>query len=282
MDAQVKASSGSLGAGSAAIGRARRSSMTCLLCGGGRQSVAFREFDVDILRCRDCGHVFSSYEAKAHYDGFWGTEVADPDPYWSAARESMYHDFRRRFIAGRSGRLLDMGCGLGFFAKGVAQSPGWQAYGCEISPAAVRYAREKLRLSTIVCSRLEDADLPSGSFDVITMWDVIDHILHPDPLLNRCHSLLKEGGFCFIRTPNIRIQLLRARVNRAIKGMRPGATFLQAGDHAHHYSPSSIRRLLERNGFTQVEFVPTSAAGEGRVVRSRAGAGGPQRWRPEL
>src|SRR5262245_7007000 len=64
--------------------------LTCLLCGGRRHRVAFREFDIDILRCRACGHVFSSYEADPHYDGFWGDEVADADHYWSIARQPMY------------------------------------------------------------------------------------------------------------------------------------------------------------------------------------------------
>src|SRR5262245_34363492 len=107
----------------------------CLLCNSARRDVVFREFDVDIVRCSDCGHVFSSAPTDSNYDGYWGDEVVQPDAYWSAARESMYVDFRNRFITGRSGRLLDMGCGLGFFVRGIAANPSWQAHGCEISPA---------------------------------------------------------------------------------------------------------------------------------------------------
>ena len=167
----------------------------------------------------------------------------------------MYQEFLGRFAEGRSGRLLDMGCGLGFFVKKASALSGWQAYGCEISPAAVRYGRETLGLPNIVCSRLESVDLPTGSFDILTLWDVLDHILHPDPLLRRCHSLLTEDGFLFIRTPNVQVQLARARVNKLIRGMKPGIAYLQARDHTHHYSTSSLRTLLERNGFRQIEFV---------------------------
>jgi 2-polyprenyl-3-methyl-5-hydroxy-6-metoxy-1,4-benzoquinol methylase len=166
----------------------------------------------------------------------------------------MYEDFFKRFIAGRSGRLLDMGCGLGFFVKAMEAHGAWEAYGCEISPAAVRYAREKLGLRNVAGGRLEDTGLPDGSFDLITMWDVIDHIPRPDPVLRRCHALLKEGGRCFIRAPNVSVQLPRAWLNRLLRGMRPGVTYLQARDHAHHYSTSSLRRLLERNGFSRIEF----------------------------
>jgi 2-polyprenyl-3-methyl-5-hydroxy-6-metoxy-1,4-benzoquinol methylase len=167
----------------------------------------------------------------------------------------MHQDFFKRFLTGRSGRLLDMGCGLGFFLKAMAPYANWGAYGCEISPAAVRYAREKLGLQNVICGRLEDADFPQSSFDVITMWDVIDHILRPDLLLKRCHALLREGGICFIRTPNILIHLPRARLIKLLRGMRPGVAYLQARDHLHHYSMPSIRRLLKRNGFSRVEFV---------------------------
>jgi 2-polyprenyl-3-methyl-5-hydroxy-6-metoxy-1,4-benzoquinol methylase len=228
----------------------------CLLCGSLRHRVVFREFDVDILRCLECRHVFSSFAADPHYDGFWGDEVVDEDhSYWRQAREAMYQDFLAKFLASRSGRLLDMGCGLGFFVRNVASLANWEAYGCEISPAAVRYAREKLGLDNITCSRLEDVGLSSGSFDIITLWDVIDHILRPDPVLRRCHTLLRDGGMCFLRTPNVSIQLFRARINKLVRGMRPNIDYMQARNHAHQYSMFTIRRLLERNGFTRIEFV---------------------------
>ena len=231
-------------------------SLRCLLCGGLRHCVVFSEGEIDIVRCRECQHVFSSYAGNPHYDGYWGEEVADEDHlYWRDARQGMYQDFIKKFLAGRSGRLLDMGCGLGFFPRTVSQVERWEAYGCEISQAAVRYAQSKLGLSNIVCSRLDEVDLPRESFDVITMWDVIDHILRPDPLLGRCHALLRDGGICFIRTPNVSIQLLRARIKKLVTGLSPGVSYLQARNHAHHYSMSSIRKLLRRNGFERVEFV---------------------------
>ena len=228
----------------------------CLLCGDLRHRPIFNEHGIDILQCCECRHVFSSFEANPHYDGFWGEEVKEGDHfYWSKARSRMHQDFLRRFLVGRSGRLFDVGCGLGFFLKAVAPYTNWEAYGCEISPAAVRYARETLGLANVICGPPEDADLPESSFDIVTMWDVIEHFLRPDPLLRRCHTLLKERGICFIRTPNIRFHLPRARLIKLLRGTRPGVAYLQARDHLHHYSMSSIRRLLERNGFSLIEFV---------------------------
>lgn len=227
----------------------------CLLCSGVQHRTVFTEFGIDILRC-NCGHVFSSFRADPHYSGFWGNEVASGEHfYWSKARARMHRGFFKRFVAGRSGRLLDMGSGLGFFMKAMAAYQNWDVYGCEISPAAVKYAREQLGVRQVVCSPLQDADLPRASFDIITMWDVIDHILHPDPLLNHCHALLKKDGILFIRTPNVSVQLLRARLMKAVGAIRPGMRYLQGSDHAHHYSMHSIRKLLERNGFVDVAFM---------------------------
>jgi SAM-dependent methyltransferase len=137
----------------------------------------------------------------------------------------------------------------------MAAHPTWEAYGCEISPAAVRYAHETLGLRNVIGGRLEDTKFPEGSFDIITIWDVIEHLLHPEPVLTHCHALLREKGICFIRTPNIEVQLIRARLKKLVRGMQPNSAYLMAHDHLHHYSMSSIRRLLERNGFSNVEFV---------------------------
>lgn len=240
----------------AAAAMAPPAQLHCLLCKGVQHRAIFTEFGIDILRCKTCGHVFSSFRADLHYAGFWGDEVAaDEHFYWGKARARMHRDFFKRFIAGRSGRLLDMGSGLGFFLKAMMPYREWDAYGCEISPAAVKYAREQLGLRKVVCSPLQDVDLPRDSFDMITMWDVIDHVPHPDPLLEHCHALLKEDGTLFIRTPNISVQILCARAKKAICGIQPGTKYLQATDHPHQYSMRSIERLLDRNGFVDVAFV---------------------------
>lgn len=238
----------------------------CLLCKGTHHRTVFTEQDIDILCCNSCGHVFSSFRADPHYSGFWGSEVAPGEHYyWSKARARMHREFFRRFIAGRPGHLLDMGSGLGFFLKAMAAYPSWNAHGREISPAAVEYAREQLGLSNVICTRLQDADLPRASFDIITMWDVIDHILHPDPLLSHCHALLKKDGTLFIRTPNVSVQLLRVRLMKAVGALRPNMRYLQAGDHTHYYSMRSMQKLLERNGFVDVAFLhlPPIETGEG-------------------
>lgn len=184
----------------------------------------------------------------------------------------MHRDFIERFIAPGGGRLLDMGCGLGFFLKALAPYSRWETHGCEISSAAVRYAHQTLGLSRVVQTRLDEAQFSPEYFDLITMWDVLEHVPRPDPVLRRCDTMLRNGGICFIRTPNAAVQLFRARMKKLILGMRSDSGYLMARDHLHHYSMKSIRRLLERNGFSRIEFIHLHPIGSadalGQIAKS--------------
>jgi SAM-dependent methyltransferase len=168
----------------------------------------------------------------------------------------MYAGFCEQFIIGKSGRLLDVGCGLGFFVKALEPFQDWQTVGCEISDAAVQFARTRLGLANVMrLDKTGELDFPPNSFDIVTLWDVLEHLPCPDPLLINLRSILKQEGLLFLHTPNVQVQLLKARLKKLLKGMQPGLYYLEAKDHVHLYSMRSIRRLLERNGFSRVAFV---------------------------
>jgi Zn ribbon nucleic-acid-binding protein len=104
---------------------------TCLVCKSQKNRVVFREHEVDMLRCLGCGHVFSSWEADQNYEEFWGeSSIENEDQFWwNEAHGPMYSGFGRRFLEGRQGKLLDVGCGLGYFVKRASEHAGWDAYG---------------------------------------------------------------------------------------------------------------------------------------------------------
>ncbi|MFH0892315.1 MAG: class I SAM-dependent methyltransferase [Candidatus Falkowbacteria bacterium] len=229
----------------------------CVVCGVQNNNKAiFREDGIDILRCLNCGHVYSSCDAPEDGAGYFGADIGLQDHFWwREAHERMYRDFGRRFLTGRSGRLLDVGCGLGYFVKFVTERPGWKAYGSEISVPAADFARKELGLANIIAGEVQSAGFEKKSFDIITLWDVIEHVPDPHPLLKFLNSILKDDGVLFMHTPNIKIQLPKARIKKWLRGETPGAHYLEAKDHVNIYSAGTLSAILTANGYKDIKFI---------------------------
>lgn len=115
-----------------------------------------------------------------------------------------YGILKRRWAVERlqaRGRLLDVGCATGNFLHEM-QSAGWEVKGVEPSAQAATYAQERHGLSVQV-GTLRQAGLPSSSFDVLTMWDVFEHLHTPWADVIEAHRLLADGGLLVIRIPNM-------------------------------------------------------------------------------
>lgn len=229
--------------------------MMCTVCDTrAEEKVVFTEFGIDVLRCLECGHIMSSYNAAQHYDEYFDVPGRLDAYWWDQAHKAMYADFCRNILPSKAGRLLDVGAGLGYFVRTICQESNWEAYGSEISVGAVRYAKEVLGVTTITCGKLEESGYPLSSFDFVTLWDVIEHIPNPDSLLRQIANLLKPKARLFLHTPNAPVQLLKARIKKGIKGEDPEGHYLEARDHINLYSAAGITRVLERCGFTDVRF----------------------------
>ena len=216
------------------------------------------EDGVALRRCLNCGHVYSSWDQDEHYDGYWDRGVDRDDlAFWDDAHRPVYQQFVMRFLPAQSGTLVDVGCGLGFFLQTVQRArPSWTLHGYELSGVAVEWAHEHNRLEGVVQhGRVEDTALEPGSVDVITMWDVIEHLPRPQALLIHLRQLLKPGGFLFLQTPNWPFQHLRARV--AVKldgGAIAGKLYLAPKDHVNQFSRDSLTRLAVDTGFAAPRF----------------------------
>jgi len=99
-----------------------------------------------------------------------------------------------------SGRILDIGCSTGDFLA-TMQSRGWQAFGVEWMPQVAGLARQQYGLDVWV-GDFVDAPVVEESFDVITMWDVLEHLYFPTRALEKCSKLLVPGGILVITLPN--------------------------------------------------------------------------------
>ncbi len=149
--------------------------------------------------------------------------------------------------AHEGGRLLDVGCGNGRFLDQMRQL-GWKVTGVEPDGAAASVARENLGSQVFECS-LEEAELPSGRFDAITMNHVIEHVPDPIGTLRECHRVLKPGGKLVVATPNIKSMGCQAF----------GAYWrgLEVPRHLHLFCPQSLCMAAERAGL-EVQAIWTS------------------------
>ena len=142
-----------------------------------------------------------------------------------------------------AGRILDIGCGPGFFLE-AARRRGWQVEGMEMNDRCV----ERLRKLDIPVSTdpLEHSDLEAGSFDAVAMWEVLEHLRHPNQALEQVRQLLKPGGVLLICVPNF-----GSLVNRIMH--EKGGTF--AGySHVNFFEAPTLTRMQDNNGFDCVEI----------------------------
>ncbi len=142
------------------------------------------------------------------------------------------------------GRCLDFGCGRGNLAR-VAKDFGWTARGIENDPEGRRAAREEANVAVY----RDIADLtqaePNERFELITMWQVIEHLREPWIDMERVRSLLKPGGWIVIATPNV--DCLKARMLRADWENYRNPT------HLYYFNMRSLVALLRKSGFTRAD-----------------------------
>jgi 2-polyprenyl-3-methyl-5-hydroxy-6-metoxy-1,4-benzoquinol methylase len=162
------------------------------------------------------------------------------------------------------GRLLDVGCAKGVFLD-VARRQKWQVVGLEISEWASQYARKELGLD-VWAGTLEDAPWPDASFDAITAFDLIEHLVDPEGAIARARRLLREDGMLLIETPNASSVLhLGAELAfklTAIKWPLVQIYGIRPGGHVAFFDRDSLAHLLHDRGFevVRVSYDPIGQA----------------------
>lgn len=210
-----------------------------------------------LCRCATCGlvcvrhfpdpeelrKVYSEDYFKSHDSALMGYDDYARDRYCILKTASRRLDTIERYTPAR-GRLLDVGCALGFFLE-EARRRGWEVDGVDISAHAIQYANEQLGIPAR-CGMLREAGFEQNSFDVLTMWDVIEHVTDPVEELKYCRDLLKPRGLIVLSTPDV--ASLVAKITGA-KWMG----FKLAEEHLYYFSKRTISLALEKAGFEVLE-----------------------------
>jgi len=167
------------------------------------------------------------------------------DPTYVEEEQGRTETFQRvlRSFAQTKGRLLDIGCNTGVFMA-EAQTAGFEVFGVEPSRYAAGLARREKGLN-VHCG-VVPCSLPwKELFDVVTMWDVIEHVDDPLEIMRFIRSSLKAGGEFHLATMNV--ESLYAR----IAGHRWPWYMLM---HLHYFSPKTIAAMLRQAGFSTVRI----------------------------
>jgi SAM-dependent methyltransferase len=146
---------------------------------------------------------------------------------------------------GRPGQLLDYGCGTGHFLAG-AKRAGWQVTGLEPNARARHDAAARVGQPILEASAL--AGLAPGSFDIISLWHVLEHVHALHDTLNELINKLKAGGKLLIAVPNAEsLDAQHYRQNWAA---------YDVPRHLYHFAPDPMRRLLASHGLRLVQTLP--------------------------
>jgi 2-polyprenyl-3-methyl-5-hydroxy-6-metoxy-1,4-benzoquinol methylase len=231
--------------------------LACSLCGGTATRELYLKMGYPIAQCEQCNLVYANPRAPhekilARYsrEYFWNEYLPSLGAAGGSYDLGMF-DLRYRATLEMIGasttgrRLLEVGCGAGFFLK-AAERAGWQVEGIELSEEASRFAVDRLQLP-IRRERAEDAPIAPGSFDAAAMFDVIEHLFDPRAVLTATARALAPGGTLVISTPNF------ASVSRFLLGINWAV--LSPLEHVYYFTENSLSRLLAATGFTDVRFV---------------------------
>jgi len=233
--------------------------VACAICGGTDTRPVYVKSGYVIGRCTQCGLIYANPRAprekilaRYSHEYFWNEylpSVGATHGEYDLAHFDVRYGALLQMLAGRmSGRrLLEVGCGAGFFLK-AAERAGWEVTGIELSEDASRFATERLGLN-IRREPAEEALVAPGTIDAAAMFEVIEHLFDPRAVLSAIAHALVPGGTLVISTPNF------DSASRHLLGV--DWAVLSPLEHVYYFREESLRRLLESTGFSQVRFVRT-------------------------
>lgn len=232
----------------------------CPLCDGTDFQSRHRSLGYTIVDCRGCGltHVNPQptdadltrfYETVFHTPAWYERfpHLRDFDYFGEAAGDGAGHrsyvELARRHVS--RGSWLDVGCGHGRLAAEAA-AVGYEAFGIDPNPLAVRAARQRLGSDRVFQGGVEAAALPPDRFSIASVVGTVEHLKRPLATLREIHRVLEPGGLILVQTPNL----------ASLQYRRQGAAWEQFTPPGHlvYFTPRTLRAMLKAAGFRRVRF----------------------------
>lgn len=209
-----------------------------------------------IVKCEKCGFRFTNPRPAEHEIG----KYYQSEEYISHSNTSkgivnrLYQMVRKHTLKkklklvnslSKKGAILDIGCGTGNFLDTCKQD-GWSATGIEPDPKARQFAKENYGLDVREEAAL--SNLPSSSYEIITMWHVLEHVHRLNERVEELKRLLKPGGTIIIAVPN-----------SSSKDAEMYGPYWAAWDvprHLYHFTPKDIETLFHNHGLRVQKVLP--------------------------
>jgi SAM-dependent methyltransferase len=237
--------------------------VNCALCGSIKATPVWVQRDLllkranvtaTLVKCDRCGLVYQNprptfAEMGEHYPPEYEPYEASPGERGSwLMRRAVQYGIEKRcrpiITRKKGGRLLDVGCASGTFLRGMQKYPGWELGGVEVNAQVAQLASQRYGLN-VFAGTLEQAAFPDNYFDVVTLWDVVEHLHNPAASLREIWRILKPDGLLLFRVPN----------GDSWDAKAFGACWagLDVPRHLYVFSRGTLSALLEANGFHIVE-----------------------------
>ncbi|MFA7408219.1 MAG: class I SAM-dependent methyltransferase [Anaerolineaceae bacterium] len=211
----------------------------------------------NLVRCENCGLLMIDpqpgwEELSAHYPKEYHAYLRKDSRITTFLREfglrKRVASILRRTIV-QKGKLLDLGCATGDFLQKFHDMSKWDVTGVEIVPGAAAAARAKgLR---VIEEDLEDAGFADNSFDVVTLWDVLEHMPNPSQTLQVCFDLLKPGGLLAIKSPD--------PAGKEALFFKENWIGFEAPQHLFSFPKAVLVKKLNEVGFSKVNTIQTGS-----------------------
>ena len=230
----------------------------CGLCGSSSHALDFTDGPFSVVRCSDCGFTYVTPRFKdqalideVYNEGYWSSSSAKDRGYTDYRADAPLYlkTYRRRMPIirrhfDRPGRVLDIGCAAGYFLQ-VMREDGWDVEGLEPSDAIRPRAQAELGEDRVRGGLLDQAGFEPGSFDFVTMWDVIEHIPDFVSALEEMRRLVKPGGKVLVETQNVG--------SRTARMLGRKWQHYKHAEHIYHFNPDTLAVAMERAGFNILE-----------------------------
>lgn len=228
--------------------------INCRVCASPDYEVLFIKNGFGFVRCNDCGLVYVNPQLKEKaIIKYYSEEAPSHETFFDIIlspkqievdRELYRYYFEKIKKTIPNGKILDIGCSVGVFL-GVGREYGYETVGLELNEKAAEYAEKSYGI-TVRRELLEDCKFPDNSFDVVSMFGVVEHLPRPIETFKEIQRVLKPGGMFVGRCPNAE--------SLAVMILHGKARTFTGRNHLGYFSPRTLALAFEKSGFSKSEI----------------------------